>query len=398
MKSKITMKKINLIIVLVALLIMVGCDKVVYLPIVTDELTVKGNAVTFLFEVDKGDEGYMPKLEYDTDPNFLNSVVIFADVTTNKGQYTVALEGLEPYTTYYYRYLVSNSAGGTILVNNNSSFSTAEAVELSIGQLPGRFSVSEDQKVYFSQGNLQYHAAYNIWRFANNQYDCIGEGNHNISENYDDWIDLFGWATSGYPHGTLCYQPWSTNPYGNEYGWGGIYGGYTELWGDADWGYNPINNGGNEIGTWRTLKKDEWVYLLLNRNTLNGIRFAKAKLNNVNGLLLLPDDWNADAFPLNNTDDAASTFSSNMISLNKWKDMEGAGAVFLPAAGGRDERTVVDFDKVCYYWSASENISGGVLISGIAYAVGVNDEELVGDYSTKMCYGLAVRLVRSINE
>ena len=45
------------------------------------------------------------------------------------------------------------------------------------GQLSGKFSVSPTKKVSFSQGNLQYNAAQNVWRFATNQYDFVGDAN-----------------------------------------------------------------------------------------------------------------------------------------------------------------------------------------------------------------------------
>ena len=37
------------------------------------------------------------------------------------------------------------------------------------GMLPGAFSVSATQQVHFSQGNLQYRASTNSWRFAEHQ-------------------------------------------------------------------------------------------------------------------------------------------------------------------------------------------------------------------------------------
>lgn len=37
------------------------------------------------------------------------------------------------------------------------------------GKLPGLFSISPTQQVQFSQGNLQYQASTNTWRFAENQ-------------------------------------------------------------------------------------------------------------------------------------------------------------------------------------------------------------------------------------
>ena len=84
------------------------------------------------------------------------------------------------------------------------------------GAINGLFSVSESAQVYFSQGNLQYQASTGIWRFAEHQWDYVGGtepeygiygnvyelgvrcDNTLISQNYDGWIDLFPWATSGH--------------------------------------------------------------------------------------------------------------------------------------------------------------------------------------------------------
>ena len=52
------------------------------------------------------------------------------------------------------------------------------------GALSGEFSVSATTKVHFSQGNLQYQASTNNWRFAAHQYDTIGGANANISPTY----------------------------------------------------------------------------------------------------------------------------------------------------------------------------------------------------------------------
>ena len=72
------------------------------------------------------------------------------------------------------------------------------------GALPGLFSVSATQRVYFSQGNLQYQASTDTWRFAEHQYDYVGSDNRSISSTYSGWIDLFGWGTGSNP--TLSSQ------------------------------------------------------------------------------------------------------------------------------------------------------------------------------------------------
>ena len=43
------------------------------------------------------------------------------------------------------------------------------------GAILAEFSVSDSTKIYFSQGNLQYQASTNTWRFAEHQWDYVGD-------------------------------------------------------------------------------------------------------------------------------------------------------------------------------------------------------------------------------
>ena len=127
------------------------------------------------------------------------------------------------------------------------------------------FSVADGRTVRFSRGNLQYQASTDTWRFAERQYDYIGNGNSNISSSYNGWIDLFGWGTSGWKNsGATAYVPWSTSTeYGDYFPGGDNVANLTDAYANADWGvYNAISNGGNQAGMWRTLTKAEWEYLL----------------------------------------------------------------------------------------------------------------------------------------
>ena len=67
-----------------------------------------------------------------------------------------------------------------------------------VGAINARYSVSDSVTVVFAKGNLQYQAVTNTWRFAENQYDVIGEENALVDTFYNGWIDLFGWGTSGF--------------------------------------------------------------------------------------------------------------------------------------------------------------------------------------------------------
>ena len=250
------------------------------------------------------------------------------------------------------------------------------------------FSVSSSQKVFFSQGNLQYRASTNTWRFAENQYDYEGSANRNISSSYSGWIDLFGWGTSCYNHGANCYQPWSISQTNSDYY---VYGSYTynlyDQTGQADWGYNPISNGGNQASQWRTLTSDEWVYVFNTRATISGIRYAKANVNNVNGVILLPDDWSTSYYTLSNTNSSSASFSSNTISASQWSTLEDAGAVFLPASGNRNGTSVSYVGSYGYYWSSASYYNGYY-----AWNVCFGDSNLT-DSPSQRCIGLSVRLV-----
>ncbi|MBR5443907.1 MAG: leucine-rich repeat protein [Paludibacteraceae bacterium] len=208
----------------------------------------------------------------------------------------------------------------------------------------GLFSVSVDKQIIFSSGNLQYHPANNEWRFAENQTDYIGDANSNIAADYDGWIDLFGWGTGD--------APTKSSPF---------YSAYQTF---VDWGTNTI--GTDAPDTWRTLSKDEWMYIFYNRPNAQSL-FALGSVNGVNGTIILPDNWTTPAgvsFVASTTngllwDDRCyynsngTNYGDNTYTSEQWSKMEQAGAVFLPASGGRWGTDVGDFGNIARYWSST---------------------------------------------
>ena len=189
------------------------------------------------------------------------------------------------------------------------------------------------------------------------QYDIV-ETTGSVGDDYanQDVVSLFGWGTSGYNHGAVCYQPWNTNNANQNY-WAygdGSYNLYDQT-GQADWGYNPISNGGNMRNQWHTLTHQQWRYLFNTRTTNTGIRFARALVNNVKGMILLPDEWETCYYVLYQTNNSTSDWSYNTITAEDWTTLEEHGAVFLPEAGFRVEETVVNSGNTACYWSSSEN-------------------------------------------
>lgn len=263
------------------------------------------------------------------------------------------------------------------------------------GALDGLFTINPNgDRVYFSKGNLQYHKNTGTWSFMEHQYDMVEYLDQNVGENYanQNIVSLFGWGTSGYNHGANYYQPWSTSRIDtNYYAYGSWEYNLYDQNGQADWGYNAISNGGNrENSGWRTLTQPEWNYVFNTRTTTSGIRYAKARVNDVNGVILLPDNWTDTTYALGNTNSSAEDFTGNTIAADVWTNvLEANGAVFLPAAGYRDRTEVDAVNRSGYYCSASASASSG---NG-AYAVFFNSSNLSTNNSYPRHSGQSVRLV-----
>lgn len=261
---------------------------------------------------------------------------------------------------------------------------------LSIGVLPGLFTVASGRQVHFSKGNLQFtttgqHAvaggvADGTWRFAEHQYDYVGSFNSQAGENYTGWIDLFGRATSGWNSGFVCYRPYSTSNSYDEY--------FSDnMTSNTDWGvYNAIENGGNAPGMWRTLTKAEWVYLFTQR-TDAAAKYGAATVAGVNGVVVLPDDWTIPA-GLEFNNGFGTAYSLNTYSAEQWLQMETAGAVFLPAAGHRRITAMYGVNGAGYYWSATKD---GTTLSFLLHFTQTSLNPQGGESPAEGC---SVRLVK----
>ena len=275
------------------------------------------------------------------------------------------------------------------------------------GGINGEFNLC-DKKIWFSKGNLQYNASSNTWRFAEHQYDIAGAANASISDSYNGWIDLFGWATSGIytPVENTYYQPWNTDNTNANYG-SGITSSdvdWATTHANYDWGENAISNGGNTANSgWRTLTAAEWYCLVYNRagatvNSVSSIRHAWAKIGDRNGLILFPDGgtFTADEFtaiPSTKSGFNDMDYKTTTCTPDQWTALETKGCVFLPAAGQRsgtavDSRT--EINSKGYYWSSTAK-DGTNAYYGFAFK---SSEFTTSLESTSRRYGLSVRLVK----
>ena len=240
---------------------------------------------------------------------------------------------------------------------NNETVTLVFPVATPEGAINGLFTINDEgEKAFFSKGNLQYDMNTGIWSFMEHQYDMVELLGQDVGENYatQNIVSLFGWSTSGYNHGAHCYQPWNTSTtYYDYHAYGNHNFNLYDQTGQADWGYNAIANGGNTENLWRTLTTEEWNYIFVTRATPSGIRFAKAQVGEVNGVIVLPDDWSGSYFNLNFPNVTNVYYENNLISLEQWDLMEQHGAVFLPTAGYRLGTDILNAGSSGHYWSSS---------------------------------------------
>ena len=263
------------------------------------------------------------------------------------------------------------SGGEAVTVKYNGSREVKSVTVVKKGAAPkpdllsSVFSVSASKKVNFSKGNLRY--ASSKWSFFDNQYDYY-------TSYSDDARDKFGWSTSAPTYGMNTSK--TNDDYSGDF---------------VDWGAT--------MGTgWFTLSSDEWTYLFNTRSastvggTENG-RYAKAKVNDVMGVILFPDTYThpdgVTAPTKVNTTDAS--FDSNTYTDADWTKMESAGCVFLPAAGYRSGSTVLAAGSVGRYWSATP------YQTGYAYGVYSYSSNLDPANFGNRYNGLSVRLVQAVD-
>ena len=263
--------------------------------------------------------------------------------------FELTLEGLSPETKYYY-------CAWVFLNNTQYEFGSIKDFETEAynpSNTAKAFSISDSKQVTFSKGNLQYTQSTDTWSFASTQWEVIGTDNviggsvFSDSSGDDkngtalaDKVDLFGWSTSTTNFGVSTSEDWDD---------------YSASF--VDWGTNKIGN--DAPNTWRTLTADEWEYLRNTRPNASSLK-GVAQVNGVNGLILLPDNWTCPAgvsfksgFHSNNDADYYAAYQT--FTATEWSKLEAAGAVFLPAAGGRGGSAVSLVQYTGEYWSAPKD-------------------------------------------
>lgn len=163
---------------------------------------------------------------------------------------------------------------------------------------------------------------------------------------------------------------------------------------------------------WCTLSSAEWDYLLRSRSasTIGGVanaRYAKVRINGVNGLLLFPDEF---FWTETTMGPVPSSINGNVVG-NCWNEgsmtefgysdsqlmaMEDEGAVFLPVTGYRNYANSQAnlFDHIQntgaggFYWTST--IYGSVKARCVRFTA----SEVVIELGKERTLGYSVRLAR----
>ena len=243
------------------------------------------------------------------------------------------------------------------------------------------FSVSSTKKVTFAPGNLQYLGKADgtgTWRFAEHQYDFIGDGptsgtdyqgnvtvdgytKYNASSDKDVARDLFGWGTSGYNGKSPNMTSTSSGSY--------YSGSLTDT--DYDWGVyhrasghssEKIINGGNYL--WRLFTGDEWSFIMKRQArvytrpsvptyTETKDLYAPATVMGVKGIILFPDNWNGELDRnIKYGKETGASYTATTCDAQKWAAFEKQGCVFLPAAHVRSG-VAISYQNEGHYWAGT---------------------------------------------
>ena len=302
------------------------------------------------------------------------------NVIPNVSGNSYMLTGLEPGTAYEVMVEPVYEDGTTGMQSSITVFTTfGEESE----PLEGVFSVSKDKKVGFAKGNLRYSKDANWndhWSLAEHQYDILGADNLESQEvnQYgnrfpsEDHLDLFCWSAGYSNNGTAYTYPYDSYYTGDFKEWG-TQTAFTDIYGFG----------------WSTMTKDEWTYLLSERENAATLK-SFATVNGVKGLVLLPDEWNA----------PDGVIISEEMTAEQWATIEKTGAVFLPAAGtltvnmeGNTVATVNDVNVVGSYWSSTPSET-----DVNAFSMTFTESEVKPAVDIYRRIGSAVRLVKALPE
>ena len=269
------------------------------------------------------------------------------------------------------------------------------------------------------------------WKFADNQYDALGNCNGNRFASNGAAIDLFAWIGGSATFNFTDEQKWgliwpnnsadaeigATHPEKIKYSWAELFNGVSYPAGT--W---RLPNGDREGGDNST----EWQRLAGARTTSSTYICTKATIQEDNsdaviarGLIVFPDTFSlpygfstiengGSLINYQRSTCSASHYADNKISLSMWKLLEEkGGCAFLPVTSDRirsgGANPSINFGDAAYWadYSSSTQHAIVLVVSDKDYCTsslnGGNSTAISPAKSSQRKNGCAVRLIRDVN-
>ncbi len=216
-----------------------------------------------------------------------------------------------------------------------------------VEHLPGAYSVSATNQVYFSRGNLKFDNSQTPkWSFEHNQIVYTPTDQTNSAVSQTGYLPF--WCND-------TRTPMNVNnPMLHDNRHKGTF---------VDYGSFAIP--ATTTGAWRTLSKSEWNFLVSRPSQNIGSPlgdenyacFAYVKVNGVTGMMLFPDlfEWPAtveESLIPGTLNAASSTWNGIDYTTAQWAQLEDAGCIFLQA-GGWTSWQPTQQGTYGYYWSST---------------------------------------------
>lgn len=242
----------------------------------------------------------------------------------------------------YYKLIATVGSDKYVYEKSDVAFQKGKYYEVTVKmtKVDSKFSVGSNNKVYFASSNLYWSNG--KWVFHANPWNYVGNRSNNTTPtaSNDSNLDLFCWGANG-----ADTEPNTVDSYCTS----------DDFLRNHDWGWVHIENSPQEYDqNWRTLRNDEWDYLINTRqNAKSKMGFATINYYGslvAKGVVLLPDGW---ILPEGCSFTAGHGYSTNTYTADQWEKMALAGAVFLPAAGQRTGSVVSGADESGYYWTST---------------------------------------------
>lgn len=259
-----------------------------------------------------------------------------ASTTDNKyqsnGEAFQTITSLTKGVTYYVKRYVINQIA--TFYSDETSFTTFTSPDNTIN---GLYSVSDSKKVVFSPANLWYERETMNSFFAPKQYSITGVVINELTGgggafNTYDVLDI--WQASK-----------------------GLKSKYTV----------------EDYSRWRILSKEEWYYLINERQNATALIRYDVVVDGIKGVLLLPDTWPG----------GYSIQDGNLVSKEEFSIYDSLGCVFLPYAGSIGDYTSYGYiGQIANLWTSTQGYEGQYYHYYIAQFRDENRASLYGEAFT----------------